>query len=100
MYPCVVELIERAIGRINREDSVGKREASVGDRDGKGRERTKEEGGDKVGGGGDSFRGREGFREENYSIQGFPPSFVQLQDGIKYGRRGGEGKWEEENRRE
>jgi hypothetical protein len=26
------------------------------------------------GGGGDSFRGREGLREENYSIQGFPPS--------------------------
>jgi len=50
MYPCVVELIESAIGRINREDSVGKREASVGDRDGKGRERTKEEGGDKGGG--------------------------------------------------
>ncbi len=49
MYPCVVELIESAIGRINREDSVGKREASVGDRDGKGRERTKEEGGDKGG---------------------------------------------------
>ncbi len=50
MYPCVVELIESAIGRINREDSVGKREASVGDRDGEGRERTKEEGGDKGGG--------------------------------------------------
>jgi len=32
-------------------------------------------------GGGDSFRGREGFREENYSIQEFPPSFLQLQDG-------------------
>ncbi len=43
MYPCVVELIESAIGRINREDSVGKREASVGDtcRDGEGREQRK-----------------------------------------------------------
>jgi hypothetical protein len=37
MYPCVVELIESAIGRINREDSVGKRDASIGDtcRDGR-----------------------------------------------------------------
>jgi hypothetical protein len=49
MYPCVVELIESAIGRINREDSVGKREASVGDRDGEGRERTEEGGVDKGG---------------------------------------------------
>ncbi len=40
--------------------------------------------------GGDSFRCREGLGEENFSIQGFPPSFVQLQDRIKYGRRGGE----------
>jgi hypothetical protein len=32
-------------------------------------------------GGGDSFRGREGLREENFSIQEFPPSFLQLQDG-------------------